>query len=106
MSRLKWLEGVDDDIFEITAYLKAQSEELAERFVSAVQKTLKDVAQHPGMGSPKSFETPGLQEVRSWWVEGFPNHLIFYLPLADGAEVIAVIHGARDIEKYLRRRIW
>jgi len=31
-------------------------------------------------------------------IKSFPKHLIFYRPLPDGAEVIRVIHGARNIE--------
>ncbi len=32
-------------------------------------------------------------------LKGFERYLIFYRPLADGAEILRVIHGARDIER-------
>lgn len=59
----------------------------------------------PRAGSLKLFDAPEFAGVRSWPVEGFPNHLIFYLPLADGIDVLAVMHGARDIEAWLKRRV-
>jgi toxin ParE1/3/4 len=105
MSRIRRRRSVDDDILEITKYLLHESEELAVRFVDAVQKTLKNLAQRPGIGSPKTFDAQVLDGIRSWWVEGFPNHLIFYFPLPDGIEVVAVMHGARDVEKHLIRRM-
>jgi len=81
------------------------SDEAAERFVDALQKSLKDLASRPGKGSRKDFEAPGLAEVRSWWVEGFPNFLIYYFPLQDGIDVLGVLHGASDVEPKLRRRV-
>jgi len=32
----------------------------------------------------------------------FDRHLIFYLPLKDGIEVLRIVHGARDIEALFR----
>jgi toxin ParE1/3/4 len=31
-------------------------------------------------------------------MRGFSKHLIFYRPLSNGAEIVRVIHGARDLE--------
>ena len=42
-----------------------------------------------------------LRRVRRWPVTGFENWLIFYLPRANGVEVVHIIHGARDIEALL-----
>jgi toxin ParE1/3/4 len=105
VSRLQRRPGVDDDVFEIAAYLLDESEDAARRFVDSVQRTLKELAGRPGVGSPKLFDDPKLVGVRSWWVDGFPNHLIYYLPLPDGIDVLAIMHGSRDLEFHLKRRI-
>ena len=105
MSHLNARPGVDDDIFELARYLLDQSEEAAYRFVDAVQATLKNLAGSPGIGSPKQYATPGLSEVRSWWVAGFPNHLIYYIALPDGIDVLAIMHGSRDVERRLQDRL-
>jgi toxin ParE1/3/4 len=105
VSSLRSRPGVDDDIYELAAYLLDHSEDAARRFVDAVQQTLKSLAASPGIGSPKQFNDPALTGVRSWWVTGFPNHLIYYFPLNDGIDVLAVMHGSRDIQARLKRRI-
>jgi|SRR5687767_14752980 len=105
MSRIRCRPGVDDDIYELAKYLLGHSEDAARTFVDAAQNTLKDLARMPGMGSLKSFGEPALAEVRSWRVEGFPNYLVYYLIVEDGIDVLAVMHGARDTEQWLRRRL-
>lgn len=105
MSQLRSRPGVEDDIYEIAAYLLDHGEDAARRFVDVVQETLKSLAASPGIGSPKNFTDPALNGVRSWWIPGFRNHLIYYIPIDDGIDVLAVMHGARDIETRLKRRV-
>jgi toxin ParE1/3/4 len=59
---------------------------------------LKLLAEFPGLGRQRDELGPA--------VRSFPvgNCIIFYLPLADGVEVIRVLHGARDIRKFMFRR--
>ncbi len=72
--------GVDDDIAELALYLLEQSgEPLATRFIDPVERALIDLARTPRIGSLKSYRDPNLAGVRSWWVKGFPNHLVYYL---------------------------
>jgi toxin ParE1/3/4 len=105
MSTLSRRAGVDDDIYDLAAYLLDQSEEVAYRFIDAVELTLKELATRPGVGSPKNYDHPALTGMRTWWVSGFPNHLIYYFPLADGIDVVAVMHGSRDAERRLSERV-
>ena len=39
-----------------------------------------------------------LEGVRRVPVSGFTAYLLFYMPRADGIDVVRVLHGARDIE--------
>jgi toxin ParE1/3/4 len=104
--RIRRRQGVDDDITRIALHLlEQQSEALAIRFVDAVQSTLKDLARAPRIGSLKRYESPGLSDVRSWWVRGFRNHLVFYFAADDGIDVLAVAHGAQDVERLLQDRV-
>ena len=105
MSRIHRRRGVDDDIYQIAVYLLGENESAAHRFVDAVQNTLKNLAQMPGMGSIKNFQDPALFEVRSWRVHGFRNYLIYYFIVDDGIDVLAILHGARDIERLLEDRV-
>ena len=105
MSRIKRRAGVDEDIYEAAAYLLSRSEGAAFRFLDAVQKTLTDLAAMPGVGSIKKYVDPQLIDVRSWPVQGFRNYLILYLIMKDGIDVLAIMHGARQIEDRLEERI-
>ena len=65
---------------------------------------MKELAKAPGIGSAKQFLDPRLANVRSWWIKGFPKHLVFYQSIENGIMVLAVIHGSRDIERLLLQR--
>jgi len=58
------------------------------------------LVQAPGLGRPRKFHSPKAKNLRSWKVDEFPKHLIFYRPLPNerGVEIVRVIHGARDLE--------
>jgi toxin ParE1/3/4 len=47
------------------------------------------------------FKNKRLRLLRHWPVKNFDNWLIFYQAERDGAEILHVIHGARDIENIL-----
>ena len=74
--------------------------EVAERFCRAVESALRSLERAPGIGRPRRFRQPGL---RSWQVPGFRRWLLFYRPLDQdrGVELIRVIHGARDLRRFL-----
>jgi toxin ParE1/3/4 len=88
----------------VEQYLLDRNDDAGRRFIDAVQKTLKNLVGMPGVGSPKNFADPRLADVRSWRVQGFANYLIYYLALDDGIDVLAILHGMRDVEGELRRR--
>jgi toxin ParE1/3/4 len=103
--KIRRRQGVDEDVAKIALFLLDQSESLADRFITSVQTTMKDVAQSPGIGSLKDYGNPLLGGVRSWWIRGFRNHLMYYLVTDDGIDVLAVAHGAQDVETLLQGRV-
>ena len=75
---------------------------LAVRFEACAEATFKKLARTPGLGRPRSLGGYSrLQKLRSWKVDGFPRHLIFYRELPDkgDVEVVRILHGARNLEK-------
>ena len=75
------------------------SVEVARRFLHACNVSFETVARMPQLGTQRKFRNPRFSSVRVWLVKGFERYLIFYRPLADGVEILRVIHGARDIER-------
>ena len=53
---------------------------------------MEKLAVNPGIGRPRDPLLSGLQSFPSG------DYLIFYIPLDDGADVVRVLNGARDIE--------
>ena len=51
-----------------------------------------------------SARDKALRDMRYYPIRGYRNYLVFYFPLEDGAEIVHVIHGARDIASALRSK--
>lgn len=83
-------------------YLEEQAGlEVAERFLESVMQSAEDLARMPKMAPLCGFRRRALRLIRRWPIKGFENWLIFYQARRDGAEIVHVIHGARDIEELL-----
>ncbi len=90
------------DVVEIAVYLGTEATpEIADRFVAALARAYERLAAMPHIGSPYRSTKVGLRNLRKWPVPGFSNHLIFYRPIADGVEVIRVLHASRDLIRLL-----
>jgi toxin ParE1/3/4 len=85
------------DIIEQTEYLADEAgPETAEHFLDAVQHAETMLAEQPGLGAARDYGS--ITALRMYRVSGFQKHLIFYQPLADGIEVVRVLHSARDLQ--------
>jgi toxin ParE1/3/4 len=78
------------------------SVDVARRFLHAANVSFQALAKMPELGAQRIFRNPRWSGVRAWPVKGFERYLIFYRPLADGVQILRVIHGARDIERLFR----
>jgi plasmid stabilization system protein ParE len=96
--------AVPDDLSSILDYLGARSPAAADRFIDAVQSALNKLTQFPEAGSLKQFRDARLRGVRTWRVPGFKKYLIIYRPIDIGIEVLAVLHGSRNLRARLRER--
>jgi toxin ParE1/3/4 len=87
------------DLADCAIYLVDHgSLQVALRFLECAEATFEILAEHPGFGRRRQFTRPELEGLRSFRVQGFENHLVFYLPRESGIEVVRVLHGARDLE--------
>jgi plasmid stabilization system protein ParE len=57
---------------------------------------------NPLMGTKRQDITP--LPVRFWTVTKFPNYVIVYRPETAPLQVVAVLHGKRDLKEVLERR--
>lgn len=89
-------------IIEQAAYIGEESPAAAERFLDAVESTLKHLERMPYLGSPYLSSNPRLANLRVMRVESFANHLLFYQAQANAIELVHLLHGARDINQVLQ----
>ncbi len=83
------------DIIAIWRRIADESgEPRADKYLRRLNDVITYVAQQPLMGRLR----PEIQEegIRSFVAE---SHVLFYIALLDGMELVRVIHGSQDIEK-------
>jgi toxin ParE1/3/4 len=92
------------DLVEQYLYLEDEAGvEVAERYYAAIEETFNRLVRYPLSGSPCDFAVTRLGGLHRAPVAGFPAYLIFYLPRAEGVEIVRVLHGARDIGSLLQQ---
>jgi antitoxin ParD1/3/4 len=89
------------DIFDIWAYLADNSEEAANRVEEAVYDACAFVAEAPMRGHSRSDLTS--RSLLFWTLTRYPNYTIVYRPDTSPLQVVAVLHGKRNIRRILKR---
>ena len=88
--RLSWL--AERDLEDVWTTIAAAAPLRADRFLDTLYSKFQRLARHPLLGQSCPALAP---ELRLFPVK---HYVIFYRPLADGIEVVRVVHGARNIE--------
>jgi toxin ParE1/3/4 len=79
------------DLDDIWDHVAPENMQAAERLLDAIEAKLELLAERPLLGRAR----PELgADLRSF---AHRPYLIFYRPLADGIEVLRVLHGAREL---------
>ena len=91
-----------EDLEQIVRFLDTQSEFAADRFLEDFFHATNVLAEMPRLGRIR--RTRGkLKGLRSWPLTRFGSYIVFYFPIENGIEVARVFHGARDVDRELRR---
>ena len=91
------------DLEQTVGYLDSQSSTAADRFLEEFYTSAERLAAMPGLG-PIRRTRGRLKGLRSWPLVSFGPYVLFYLPLhGGGIEVVRVLHGARDMNRELRK---
>ena len=94
----------DDILRQFRYYLVEQDKpEVAERFLSAVQRTIEGIIRTPQGGAAKRLSREALRGLRSWPVKGFEDLRVYYLAHEGGVRVVRVLHVKRDINNILEK---
>jgi len=90
------------DIFEIWSYIAEDSEDAADRVEREIYDACAFVAEAPMRGHSR----PNLATrfLRFWTLTRYPNYAIVYRPETTPLEIVAVVHGKRNIRRILKQR--
>ena len=94
--------AVWDDLREIALRISKDNPEAADRFLTAASDAFDLLKRHPRIGRLRSFSVVG---IRSWVISDFANYIVFYLPTATEVQILAVVHGARDVSGVMAQRL-
>ena len=90
------------DIFDIWSYIADNNEEAADRVERAIYDACAFVAEGPMRGHIRPDLTS--RSLRFWTLTRYPNYTVVYRPETTPLEIVAVIHGKRNIRRILKHR--
>jgi plasmid stabilization system protein ParE len=90
------------DIFDIWSYIAEDSEDAANRVEQAIYDACAFVSEGPMRGHSRRDLTP--RALRFWTLTRYPNCTVVYRPETAPLQVVAVLHGKRNIRRLLKQR--
>jgi plasmid stabilization system protein ParE len=91
------------DIFDIWSYIAEDSEAAANRVEQAIYDACTFVANAPSSGHSRPDLTT--HPLRFWTLTRYPNYTVVYRPETAPLQVVAVLHGKRNIRHILKQRL-
>jgi toxin ParE1/3/4 len=87
------------DLDEQSEYIRQRNPRAALRFLRTAEATFRQLATMPTIGERFETDNTLFQDLRCFPISGFPSHIVYFKPLADGVVIIRVIHAARDVHR-------
>lgn len=105
MPRILITPAAEDDLVNLWVYIARENRSAADRVYDAVGETITELASMPTIGALYRPKRTRLEGIRLFPVKRFQNYIIYYRPIADGIEIIRVLHTRmernRKLENYL-----
>lgn len=99
MKRFRLTAEAAADITEIFDHIAEGSIDAAQRIRAKIHDEMKKLARNPGLGHKRQDLTG--RELLFWPVY---SYLVIYQPDTSPMNIIAVLHGSRDVKKVLKKR--
>jgi len=91
-----------EDIDEIWWFIAADSTDAADRVEAEIISACHQLAKYPLIGMRRRDITD--LPLRFWTITKFPNYVIVYRPHTVPLQVMAVLHGKRNLKDVLKKR--
>ncbi|TPN83108.1 type II toxin-antitoxin system RelE/ParE family toxin [Mesorhizobium sp. CU2] len=96
MASYRLTPRAEQDLSNIWRHIAADSEKAADGLVGRIFNKLELACSHPNMGVAR----PELSETARILVEG--RYIVIYEPMDYGILAVAIVHGMRDPEHWLK----
>ena len=97
-------EAIEDLEYGVHYYRDRAGEEVALRFVGAIEDAFALLIEQPEAGRRyETAPTPRLREVRAWSLGAFP-YLIFYELVESVVLILGVVEAHQDLPEVFRKR--
>ena len=90
------------DIFNIWSHIAEDNEDAATRVQLAIYEACAFVAEAPFCGHSRPDLTT--RSLRFWTLTRYPNYSVVYRPETAPLQIVAVLHGKRNIRRVLQQR--
>jgi antitoxin ParD1/3/4 len=91
------------DVFDIWCYIAAESIEAADRVEQAIYDACAFLAEGPMRGHTRPDLTS--RSLRFWTLTRYPNSSVVYRPETPVIQVVAILHGKRNVRHVLKERL-
>jgi plasmid stabilization system protein ParE len=91
-----------EDVDAIWWFIAEDNRDAANRVETEIVSSCRRLARYPLIGARRQDITS--LPVRFWTISKFPNYVIVYRPETVPLEVVAVLHGKRNLKEAMERR--
>lgn len=95
MRRFSFAPSAETDLDSILSHIRVDNQIAAERWFSQLEEKCDTIAHSPLIGKIREDLSPGL------YMFPFGKYLIFYEARPSGIEIVHIVHGARDVARFL-----
>ncbi len=96
MNRFRLSQRAETDIAQIRYYIASDNVSAADKFVGDLFDLFQLLGKNSEIGQQRHDLRSNLRSI------SHGNYVVFYYPSDQGAEIVAVVHGARDIDAIFR----
>ena len=101
--RVQFTSLAAEDLDAIWQVIAEDNQDAANRVEAEILAACHRLAKHPRIGTKREDITP--LPVRFWTVTKFPNYVIVFRPETSPLQVVAVLHGKRNLKEVLQVRL-
>jgi toxin ParE1/3/4 len=93
MARVTHRPEAEADVLEIWGFIADDSVSEADRWIDRLDEKFALWATQPMIGRLREELAPSLRSMP------FGRYVVFFVPLADGIDVVRVLQGSRDVDR-------